>query len=93
MINLPLFTFKGATFDNDRDGPRLGQQLTDVREFMRNGAWWTLDEITIATGHPQASVSARLRDLRRSENGGYIVERQYVARGLHKYRVKEARHG
>ena len=87
MTGLPLFEFRGETFDNDRDGPRLGQQLLDVRNLMSDGQWRTLGEIVAATGHPHASVSARLRDLRRSEYGGFIVEREYVVRGLFRYRV------
>jgi len=38
---------------------------------------------------PEASVSARLRDLRKAKFGGYRVERQRVreGRGLYHYRL------
>lgn len=85
MNELPLFS--GRTYDDKRDGPRLAAQLHAVKALMLDGAWHTLAEISASTGHPQASVSARLRDLRRSENGGWDVQRRYVERGLWKYRL------
>ncbi len=44
-------------------------------------------QIEAATGYPQASISARLRDLRKPRNGGYTVERSHVHRGVWAYRV------
>lgn len=75
----------GATYDEARDGPRLNAQCNRVYLVMRTGAWHTLASLSIATGDPQASVSARLRDLRKH---GYVVEREYVQRGLWRYRLK-----
>lgn len=74
----------GATFVEARDGKRLAKQKTAVRDVMLDGEWRTLGLIAQITGAPEASVSARLRDLRKA---GYLVERKYVARGLHQYRV------
>lgn len=87
MTPLPLFQFRGNTIDPDRDGPRLGAQLAAVRQYALSGEWFTLSEVSAALGYPEASVSARLRDLR---SLGYIVEREFVVRGLWRYRVKEA---
>jgi hypothetical protein len=78
---------KGDTYDPDRDGPRLAAQARAVLEFCLAHDWVTLRALADACGAPEASVSARLRDLRRA---GFQVERQYVARGLHKYRVRPA---
>lgn len=75
---------KGETFDAARDGKRLSAQAADVYALMRDGRWRTLGDISEATGHPEASVSARLRDLR---GAGHTVERAYVSRGLWRYRV------
>jgi hypothetical protein len=93
-VNQPdLFTtaprFDGATFDVAEDGDRLRAQLQRVKRLMGDHAWRTLAEIEAATGYPQASVSARLRDLRKSKFGGLTVERRRVdgARGLFEYRV------
>jgi hypothetical protein len=79
---------KGATFDPERDAERLSAQARRVYDEMRFGQWWTLAGLSVATGDPEASVSARLRDLRRLP--GYDVEREYVRRGLHRYRLVKA---
>lgn len=57
-----------------------------VRDFMSDGSWRTLYVIAHFTGAPEASASARLRDLRRA---GYTVVRRRTAgmRGLWEYRV------
>jgi len=86
-----LFTrsarFDGATFDQDKDGPRLHRQLETVKAWMLDGRWRTLAEINFATDVPEASVSARLRDLRKEKFGSYTVERRRRSVGLHEYRV------
>jgi hypothetical protein len=77
----------GETFDRKRDGARLNAQAQAVFSYMQHGDWRTLADIAAATGHPEASVSARLRDLRKPTLGGFTVERRYIARGLYQYRV------
>jgi hypothetical protein len=54
---------------------------------MRDGRWRRLTAIAIAAQAPEASVSARLRDLRKERFGSHTVERRYVAQGLWEYRV------
>jgi len=63
----------------EKDKPRLNTQREDVRRLMLDGEFRTLADIEAATGHPQASISARLRDLRRPEYGGYTVNRIHKA--------------
>lgn len=82
--------FDGITFSHDRDGPRLNAQLRRVRDLMLDGRWRTLADIAAATGDPEASVSARLRDLRKPKHGGYTVDREYVERGLWRYRIERS---
>jgi hypothetical protein len=77
----------GETFDRPRDLSRLNAQARDVFHYMKHGEWRTLADISANTGHPEASVSARLRDLRKPTLGGMTVERRYIARGLYQYRV------
>lgn len=84
-FNRPLFD--GETFDEERDGNRLLKQLGKVSAIMSDGRWHTLAELADKTGNPEASLSARLRDLRKKRFGGHIVERQFVRRGLFKYRM------
>lgn len=74
--------FDGQTFKDKLDGPRLTKQLDRVREYMLAifPAWKSLAEISYdlrwkyGGEFPEASISARLRDLRKKEFGGYIVE-------------------
>lgn len=79
--------FGGATFSPVRDGDRLRAQLARVRRVMADGEWRTLAVIAEETGDPEASVSARLRDLRKAKFGGHTVERDYVRKGQWRYRV------
>ena len=66
--------FDGSTYNAGQDWHRLTKQLDRVRGYMlEHGGWRTLREISVATGHPEASVSARLRDLRKPKFGGYIM--------------------
>jgi len=85
---LPLLSWTptplGATFNQPRDGKRLAEQAQRVLNFVSDGAWHTLAEISKGTGTPEASASARLRDLRRA---GYTVIREHVENGLHRYRI------
>ena len=80
-------SFGGNTFHMKRDGARLSHQLSAVKALMLDGQWRSLSQISVHTGSPQTSVSARLRDLRKHEFGGLTVERRHVANGLYEYRV------
>lgn len=83
----PLPLFDGATFEPKRDEGRLKIQLAKVRRAMWDGRWHTLDELAAAADAPQASVSARIRDLRKPKFGAYKVERRHVKGGLFEYRI------
>lgn len=86
----PSKAFDGRTYDADRDFARLGAQLRRVLTVMQSGSWMSLSEIARETGDPEASVSARLRDLKKSKFGGREVESEYVTRGKWRYRLKGA---
>lgn len=62
-------------------------QLERVETYMRDGAWHTLEEIAGSIGEGTQSVSARLRDLRKDQFGGHVVERHYLCKGLATYRL------
>jgi hypothetical protein len=84
----PTGAFGGDTFDPTLDGSRLTKQLDRVFSVLSTGRWYTLDELAKATRAPQASVSARLRDLRKTIHGGWIIERRRrgnLASGLFEY--------
>lgn len=79
--------FDGPTYDRDKDKDRLSGQFQKVFDTMRDGQWRTLDDITVITGYPNASISARLRDFRKDKFGKHTVERRRVAQGLFEYRL------
>ncbi|MGE0151762.1 MAG: hypothetical protein AB7R90_04040 [Reyranellaceae bacterium] len=65
-------------------------QLEAVWQVMQDRQWHTLAEIAEQAGCPQASASARLRDLRKSAFGARRIERQYVGPGLYRYCAVDA---
>jgi hypothetical protein len=79
--------FDGTTFDEGRDGKRLRTQLEAVLALMQDGQWHTLREIADRVVGSEASVSARLRDLRKEKWGSHTIERRFVKDGLFSYRL------
>ena len=77
----------GATFDPERDRRRLNAQMRRVVSAMLSGDWRSLAELSHLAAAPEASVSARLRDLRKDRFGASVVERVRVEGGLYKYRL------
>ena len=53
-----------------------GKQFRDVQTLMSDARWRTVAEISDATGHPECSVGARVRDLRKPQFGGHSVHRR-----------------
>ena len=87
---LVLAQHDGQTYNPVLDKPRLNRQTREVYGLMADGRWRTLAEIERGTGYPQASISARLRDLRKEKFGGFCVERRSRherERGLFEYRI------
>ena len=81
------YTFDGETYEPALDGARLSREYDRVFRLMRDGEWRTLADISEATGDPQASVSARLRDMRKPRFGSHTVERRRCGEGLFEYRL------
>lgn len=80
--------FNGAAYDPVLDHSRLVNQLEEIRGYMADGEYKTIKEISDATGHPENSVSAQLRNLRKPLFGGYRVERRYIeGTRISQYRV------
>ena len=80
--------FDGDTYAPVRDKERLTSQILRVYEVMEDGKWRTLQEICAVLNVSSASVSARLRDLRKPRFGGHKVERRYRERGVWEYCVQ-----
>jgi len=83
-----LAEFDGKTYVSVLDHERLGEQLLRVGHVMADGQWHTLREIASRTKDPEASISARLRDLRKHKFGGYTVEHERVGQGLWRYQLR-----
>lgn len=79
--------FSGATYSPERDQSRLTAQLNDVRELMQDQQYRTLAGIAAHCMAPEASVSARLRDLRKERFGAHTVNRRYLGAGLYEYQL------
>jgi hypothetical protein len=79
----------GATYDRTVDHVRLNAQTLRVWLALQTGHWYTLAELHLVTGDPEASISARLRDLRKAKFGAHRIERRRLEaeRGLYVYRL------
>lgn len=55
-----------------------------LADLMEENGWFGLAYLAAALEAPEASVSARLRDLRKA---GYVVDRIYVKGGGYAYRI------
>jgi len=85
---LPDADMDGDTYDPALDRVRLNGQNFKVYMLMRDGIWRRLSQISWAVHCPEASVSARLRDLRKKKFGEHTVNRRRVtATGLWEYQL------
>lgn len=75
------------TYEPAQDHARLSTQLRRVTTLMLDGNWHTLAWLAAHADGSEASVSARLRDLRKPRFGGWQVERRRVEGGLFAYRL------
>ena len=82
--------FDGTTYERDLDHARLTTQLERVCTLLTTppGQRWKLRELADAVGAPEASISARIRDLRKDKFGGFEVLRNRTAGGLWEYWVE-----
>lgn len=88
---------QGVTFDDARDAARLGKQRRRVLAYcLSMDCELTLREISAATGDPESSVSASLREIRSRwrdkatgewHDSAFNVDTRFIRRGLHGYRV------
>ena len=81
----------GATYNPELDHRRLAGQNLRVFNALQDGEWKTLRELSEDTGDPEASISARLRDLRKKKFGAHTVEsrrRGEPKQGLWEYKLE-----
>lgn len=81
----------GETYSRELDGARLNAQTQRVYDRLIDCQWHTLRELSSLTGDPEASVSARIRDLRKKRFGAYTVERRRTGgkSGVWEYRLSK----
>lgn len=89
---VPAPKFDGETYEPMHDGARLSSQLTATREVMLDHEWRTLAALVLALRKrglrvTEASISARLRDLRKARYGSFSVEHRRLIGGLWEYRI------
>jgi hypothetical protein len=74
------------------DTARLNAQARRVYAAVADGHWHTLADVAARTSDPEASVSARLRDFRKTEFGGHTIERRRRpdGSGIWEYRMRKA---
>lgn len=83
--DLPLFDGPGV---EPADEVRLVGLLGRVGKRMALGDWCTLAELASWCRGSEASVSARLRDLRKTRFGGHTIERRRTSTpGVWAYRM------
>ena len=87
MSNNSLFDGPQLADDTDEQDARLKRQIVRVYEVMRDGKARTLDELAVEADAPAASVSARIRDLRKPRFGGFAVWTKDRGHGQFTYRL------
>jgi|GEM_PF-3290259 len=87
MNNMSLFDGDGDD-EGDKKDDRLATLVARVFFLMSDRHWRSLGDIGEKAGGSEASVSARLRDLRKPRFGGHTVERRLVGGGLYAYRLQ-----
>jgi hypothetical protein len=62
-------------------------QIEQVKEFLLNG-WTTAYFMASALGASDSGITARIRDLRKSEYGGFnVIKRKLPHRNVWQYRI------
>ena len=68
--------FNGADYTPRLDQNRLTGQIRRIYSLMQDQQWRTLPAIHLATGDPEASISAQLRHLRKKRFGSHTVNKR-----------------
>lgn len=83
----PQLVEQPVTHQFDLFGELTGQ-VAAVFEVMRDGRWHTMRQIAGQLSIPEQSVSARIRDLRKTEFGSHtIVSERLPGRQGFRYRI------
>ena len=83
--------FDGSDYEHKHDYVRLSGQMQRVHDAIKDGDWYTLDEINKITGDPHSSISAQLRNLRKERFGSHVIDKRYKgnrSNGLWEYSLE-----
>ena len=86
-----MIKFDGSDYEHEHDFVRLSGQIQRVYDAIKDGDWYTLDEINKITGDPHASISAQLRNLRKERFGSHVIDKRYKgsrSNGLWEYSLE-----
>lgn len=78
----------GKTYNPKKDMDAISRQCRAVWAVVKDGEWYSLERIKELTGAPEASVSARIRDLSNKHGCTYEKKRDPNHRGLWWYRFE-----
>jgi len=62
-------------------------QLQQVLQILQLGSWVTLYSMASLIGASDAGISARVRDLRKSQHGGYNIIKRKISKSTWQYRL------
>jgi len=94
LFNPDSARFNGPDLKPSIDGARLTGQLNRVFQVMSAGHWLTLSQIRTAIiekfekHDPEASISAQLRNLRKTQFGSHTIDRENKGYGVFAYRLR-----
>lgn len=83
-MDLPTFGGPALPIEDIR---RLDSQVQRVFAYLSDGQWHGLDDIASVCYGSEASISARMRDLRKPEWGSHTIERERLGNGTNRYRM------
>ena len=68
----------GPAYDKNIDEPALSSQRNRIKHWLlpNDHLWFTLAELSVQLGYPEASISAQLRHLRKPQFGGYLINKR-----------------
>lgn len=68
----------GPAYDRRVDEPALTTQRDNIRSYLlhNSNGWYTLAQLSLSLGYPEASISSQLRHLRKFQFGSWKVDKR-----------------
>lgn len=76
----------GETFNRERDRDRLDTAASRIFARMQDRKWYTIQKLAKVGRCSENTATARVRDLRKPQFGGWIVDRRHEGEGKWVYR-------